>query len=653
MKVSNVTVRRRLFAALLVGIIAFFGLIGRLAYVQLWKGEELAAKAEDSWRREVPFTAKRGEILDRNGVRLAYNISSPTIWAIPVQIKDKEATARALAPVLGMSEMKLLPMLQKKTRIVQLKPEGRKITLEKAQEVRALALPGIMIGEDNKRYYPYGTLAAHVLGFTGIDNQGLTGVEAKYNQFLEGIQGNVAYLADAAGNPMPGSGDTYNAPKDGLSLQLTLDKQIQTIMEREMDAAVARLHPDHIIAIAMNPNNGEVLGMASRPTFQPDQYREVPKEVYDRNLPVWMTYEPGSTFKIITLAAAIEEKKVDLLNERFFDPGAVEVGGARLRCWKKGGHGSQSFLEVVQNSCNPGFVALGQRLGKETLFDYIKKFGFGSKTGIDINGEENGILFKLSQVGPVELATTAFGQGVSVTPIQQITAVAAAINGGTLYKPHIAKGWINPDTGETVESIEPEVVRKVISESTSKQVREALETVVAQGTGGNAFIDGYRVGGKTGTAQKVINGRYSPNEHIVSFVGFAPADDPQIVVYLAVDNPQGIQFGGVVAAPIVRNILDDSLHYLGIPPRTKQVDKEYKLGENKIVTVPNIVGKTVSDLYEDLNMNFNLSAAGTGQTVIRQAPSAGTRVEKGSTIRIYLGSEENLPDSADDGHDHE
>ncbi|WP_127533506.1 stage V sporulation protein D [Paenibacillus kobensis] len=651
MKVSNVTVRRRMYVALIFGIVAFAALIGRLAYVQLWKGEELAAKAEDSWRREVPFTAKRGEILDRNGVRLAYNISSPTIWAVPVQIKDKEKAARELAPVLGMTAEKLLPMLKKSERIVQVKPQGRKITLEKAQQVRELAIPGIMIGEDNKRFYPYGTLAAHVLGFTGIDNQGLTGVEAKYNKYLEGIQGNVAYLADAAGNLMPGSGDTYNAPKDGLNLQLTIDKQIQTIMERELDAAMARLNPDHIIAIAMNPNNGEVLAMSSRPTYQPDLYREVPAEVYNRNLPVWMTYEPGSTFKIITLAAAIEENKVNLTNERFFDPGAVEVGGARLRCWKKGGHGSQTFLEVVQNSCNPGFVALGQRLGKEKLFEYIRGFGFGTKTGIDINGEENGILFKLSRVGPVELATTAFGQGVSVTPIQQITAVAAAINGGTLYKPHLAKGWINPETGETVESFDPEPVRTVISESTSKQVREALESVVAQGTGGNAFIDGYRVGGKTGTAQKVVNGRYSPNEHIVSFVGFAPADDPQIIVYLAVDNPQGIQFGGVVAAPIVRNIMDDSLQYLGIPPRTKQIEKEYKLGENKIVAVPNLVGKTVSDIYEDMNMNFNLATAGTGTTVIRQAPAAGTRVEKGSTIRIYLGSEDMIEDGTD-GHSH-
>ncbi|EFM12814.1 stage V sporulation protein D [Paenibacillus curdlanolyticus YK9] len=655
MKVSNVTVRRRMFIALLCGIIAFGGLIGRLAYVQLVKGEDLSAKAENSWRREVPFTPKRGEILDRNGTRLAYNISSPTIWAIPVQIKDKEGTAKALAPLLGMTPERLLPMLKKKETNVKLQPGGRKVTLDKAQQIRALALPGIVIGEDNKRYYPYGSLAAHVLGFTGIDNQGLTGIEARYDENLKGIPGNIAYLSDAAGNLMPGSGDTYQAPKDGLSLQLTIDKQIQTIMERELDQAMAKLHPDHIIAIAMNPKNGEVLGMSSRPTYQPDQYRNVPTEVYNRNLPVWMTYEPGSTFKIITLAAAIEEKKVDLKNERFFDPGAVEVGGARLRCWKKGGHGSQSFLEVVQNSCNPGFVALGQRLGKESLFDYIRNFGFGKKTGIDISGEENGILFKLSRVGPVELATTAFGQGVSVTPIQQITAVAAAINGGTLYKPHIAKGWINPDTGETVESIEPEAVRTVISESTSKQVREALESVVAQGTGGNAFIDGYRVGGKTGTAQKVINGRYSANEHIVSFVGFAPADDPQIVVYLAVDNPQGIQFGGVVAAPIVRNILEDSLHYLGVPPRAQQIDKEYKLGENKIVTVPNLIGKTVSDLYEDMNMNFNLSTAGTGTTIIRQAPAAGARVEKGSTIRIYLGSEANLSESGqkEQTHQHE
>lgn len=645
MKVSNVTVRRRLFLVMLLAGIAFIALCARLGYVQLWKGAELAERAENSWRRDIPYAAKRGEVWDRNGTQLAFNVTTPTVWAIPVQVKEHEAVAGKLAPLLDMSQDVILAKIKTKRLIVQLGPGGRKMTPEKADEIRSLNLPGIVVAEDNKRYYPYGGLAAHLLGFTGIDNQGLTGVEAKYDEELSGKQGNVSFLSDAAGRQMPNSSDTYVEPMEGLTLQLTIDKDVQTVMERELDNAMTGLQADSAIAIAMDPTTGEILGMASRPSYEPDKYREVPSEVYNRNLPIWMTYEPGSTFKIITLAAALEEGKVDLLNERFFDPGAIEIGGARLRCWKKGGHGSQTFLEVVENSCNPGFVTLGNRLGKETLFSYIKNFGFGSKTGIDIGGEENGILFKLSQVGPVELATTAFGQGVSVTPIQQIAAVSAAINGGILYKPHVAKALINPDTGETVQTMSPEPVRTVISEETSQKVREALESVVAKGTGRNAFIDGYRVGGKTGTAQKVINGRYSPNEHIVSFVGFAPADDPKIVVYVAVDNPQGIQFGGLVAAPIVRNIMEDALQILEIPRRDGQIDRLYRYGETPVVTVPNLLGKSVSDLYEDLNMNFNLSSAGSGKYVIRQAPGAGERVERNSTIRIYLGDEEDIPHS--------
>ncbi|MBD2844402.1 stage V sporulation protein D [Paenibacillus sp. IB182496] len=636
MKVSKSTVRRRLFIVLLGGIAVFGALLLRLAYVQIVEGPELSEKAEDSWRRNIPFSAKRGEIQDRNGTRLAYNVSSPTILAIPVQIKDARATAKTLAPVLDMSEDALQALLTKKQSTVKLQPGGRKIELEKAQQVRDLNLPGIVVAEDNKRYYPYGDLAAHVLGFTGIDNQGLTGVELMYDERLSGIQGSISFLSDAAGRQMPGSADTYQQPRDGLNLELTIDKQIQTIMERELDQAMLKFQAKSMLAIAMDPQSGEVLGMASRPAYEPDKYREVAPEIYNRNLPIWMTYEPGSTFKIITLSAALEEGKVDLKNERFYDPGFIEVGGAKLRCWKRGGHGSQTFLQVVENSCNPGFVTLGQRLGKEKLFEYIKGFGFGTKTGIDLRGEENGILFKLNQVGPVELATTAFGQGVSVTPIQQVAAVSAAINGGKLYTPHVAKAWIDPVTGMTVEEAEPELVRTVISEQTSAQVREALESVVAQGTGGNAFIDGYRVGGKTGTAQKVVNGRYSASEHIVSFIGFAPADDPQLVVYVAVDDPVGLQFGGLIAAPIVKSIMTDALPALGVEPREQQIDKKYRYGEVPIVTVPNLVGKTVSDIYEDMNMNFNLSSAGTGNTVIRQAPEAGARVEKGSTIRVYL-----------------
>ncbi|WP_028595826.1 stage V sporulation protein D [Paenibacillus assamensis] len=639
MKVSASTVRNRLVIGIALMTVGFMALIIRLAIVQLWQGDEISAKAEESWRRNIPVTAKRGEIVDRDGDRLAYNVSSPSVIAVPAQIKDAESTAAKLSPLLGMPAEEIKRIITKRQLTMKLKPGGRKISVEKAKQIRELRLPGIVVSEDNKRYYPYTDLASHILGFTGIDNQGLSGLEERYNSALSGKNGNVSFLTDAAGRMMPNSSEKYMQPRDGLNLQLTVDKDIQTIMERELDQAMLDLNPKHIVSIAMDPNTGEILAMASRPNYSPERFNEYPADVYNRNLPVWMTFEPGSTFKIITLAAALEEGKVDLKNEHFFDPGRVEIGGARLRCWKKGGHGSQTFLEVVENSCNPGFVALGNRLGKEKLFEYIRNFGFGQKTGIDVSGEASGILFKLDRVGPVELATTAFGQGVSVTPIQQIAAVSAAINGGKWFKPHIAKRFIHPETGMVVDEIEPEMVKQVISPETSAKVRDALEHVVAQGTGRNAFIDGYRVGGKTGTAQKVINGKYSPDEHIVSFIGFAPADDPKIVIYTAVDDPQGIQFGGLIAAPIVKRIMADSLEVLGVKPREKQVPREYRFDEQPLVTVPNLVGKTLSDLYEDMNTNFLLSKSGSGQTVIHQAPKPGTRVDKGSTIRIYMGEE--------------
>lgn len=636
MRVSGVTVRRRLFIVMVAGIFMFLALMVRLGYVQLWIGSELSQRAEDSWRRNVPFAANRGEILDRNGIPFAYNISTPSVMAVPVQVKDAEATAKELAGALQMSQEKIYSLITKQASIVKIQPGGRKISQEKAQEIRNMNLPGIIVAEDNKRYYPFGSLASHILGFTGIDNQGLTGVEVTYEEQLKGLPGSISFLADVKGREIPNTSDQYTKPRDGLNLQLTIDKNIQSFMERELDQAVLKFQPKHVIGIAMDPNTGEILAMAGRPTYEPEHFADYPQEVYNRNLPIWMTYEPGSTFKIITLAAALEEGKVDLHKDYFFDPGYIKVAGATLHCWKRGGHGSESFLEVVQNSCNPGFVALGQRVGKEALFRYIRDFGFGSKTGIDLGGEENGILFKPSQVGPVELATTSFGQGVSVTPIQQITAVAAAINGGKLYVPHVAKAWIHPETGEIIDTVQPELVRRVISEETSKELRVTLESVVAQGTGKNAFIDGYRVGGKTGTAQKVINGRYSPNEHIVSFIGFAPADDPKVVVYVAVDDPQGLQFGGLIVAPVVKNIMADTLRYMGVEPRKNQLEREYKYGDVRIVEVPDLIGMTVQDIYEDMNSSFNLVRAGAGNVVVSQAPKPGARVEQGSTIRIYL-----------------
>ncbi|EWG11851.1 stage V sporulation protein D [Cytobacillus firmus] len=635
MRVSNVTVRKRLTAALFVGILVFFIIDLRLGYVQFFLGNVLTDGAKELWSRDIPFEPERGEIVDRNGVPLATNVSAPTVYVVPRQIKDPADAAEKLAAVLNMSKEKAYQLITKRASSVKI-PEGQKISHEKAKEIRALEIEGIYIGEDSKRHYPFGNYLSHVLGFSGIDNQGLMGLELYYDEELKGKKGSVKFYANAKGERMNDMADDYKPPVDGMDLKLTIDSKIQTIVERELDIAQAEYNPDGIIAIAMNPNNGEVLAMASRPDFDPANFRNVPPEIYNRNLPIWSTYEPGSTFKIITLAAALEEGKVDLEKDHFHDPGSVEVGGARLRCWKKGGHGSQTYLEVVQNSCNPGFVELGERLGKEKLFKYIRDFGFGEKTGIDLQGEGKGILFDLDRVGPVEQATTAFGQGVSVTPIQQVAAISAAVNGGTLYTPYIAKELINPATGEILMKKSPEAKRKVISKETSDEIRKALESVVAKGSGKKAFVDGYRVGGKTGTAQKAQNGRYLENNHIVSFIGFAPADDPQLVVYVAVDNPKGtVQFGGVVAAPIVGEIMGDSLRAMGVKPRKDQIEKELTWMDSPMIEVPDMVGLTKKDLGE-LYLNLKIDASGTGNTVVKQTPQPGIKLKAGSTIRLYF-----------------
>jgi stage V sporulation protein D (sporulation-specific penicillin-binding protein) len=636
MRVSNVTVRKRLTNVLLIGIFVFFIIDMRLGYVQMILGEDLTEKAKGLWSRNIPFEPNRGEIIDRNGVALATNISAPTVFVVPRQIKDPAEAAEKLASVLNMSTEKAYGLITKRTSSVKI-PEGRKISHEKAKEIRALEIEGVYIGEDSKRHYPFGNYLSHVLGFAGIDNQGLMGLELFYDKELSGTQGSVKFYANAKGERMNNMADDYEPPIDGLDLKLTIDSKVQTILEREFDNAEALYQPDGLIGIAMDPNTGEILAMSSRPSFDPADFRNVEPDIYNRNLPVWSSYEPGSTFKIITLAAALEEGKVDLEKEEFHDPGFVKVGGARLRCWKKGGHGSQSFLEVVQNSCNPGFVELGERLGKEALFKYVKGFGFGEKTGIDLQGEGKGILFNLERVGPVEQATTAFGQGVSVTPIQQVTAVSAAINGGILYTPYIAKELIDPKTGEVVMKKTPAAKRKVISKKTSAEIRYALENVVAQGSGGKAFIDGYRVGGKTGTAQKAQNGRYLQNNHIVSFIGFAPADDPQIVIYVAVDNPKGtVQFGGTVAAPIVGNIIGDSLRAMGVEPRKEQIEKKLTWTDTPMLEVPDLVGITKKEIRE-LMLNLKIDSSGDGDTVVKQTPQAGVKLKEGSTIRLYFG----------------
>ncbi|RWZ60698.1 stage V sporulation protein D [Halobacillus fulvus] len=637
-RVSQVIVKKRLVTVFFVGLILFAVIMIRLGYVQFVLSDFLISKAEESWSRDITFEPERGKILDTDGEVLVGNQSAPTVMVVPRQVKEPEKTAAQLAQILNMSQDKAYQHVTKAASIERIHPEGRKISEKQADAIQALSMPGVYIAEDSERYYPHGAFLSHVLGFSGIDNQGLLGLEAYYDEQLKGEKGALSFFSDAKGKRMPEMADVYEPPVDGKDLKLTIDYKVQSIIERELDIAEAKYSPDGAVALAVDPDTGKVVGMASRPNFHPAEYQKVDAKVYNRNLPVWSTYEPGSTFKIITLAAALEENLVNLEDEHFHDSGAIKVDGATLHCWKRGGHGDQTFLEVVQNSCNPGFVTLGQRLGKDRLFVYIERFGFGEKTGIDLEGEGKGILFKPENVGPVEQATTAFGQGVSVTPIQQVMAVAAAVNGGYYYEPYIQEAWVDPVTGEVLKENKPNMKERVISEDTSKQIREALENVVAKGTGRGAYVEGYRVGGKTGTAQKVgPDGRYMENNHIVSFIGFAPADDPELVVYLAIDNPKNtVQFGGVVAAPIVGSIMGDSLRALGVKPRTDGLEKEYAWPEEPLVEVPNVTGLELKELKQLLTP-LELEVSGKGDRVITQAPEAGVKVPSGSTIRVFLG----------------
>ena len=640
-RVSTITVKKRIVAVFLFSLFLLLTITFRLGYVQFVVGGELHEQANELWTRDIVFAPERGKILDVNGTALAENVTAPTVVIVPRQVSDPQSTAEQLANILEAPVDGVYETITKSASSVTIRPQGIKISEEAEQAIRILNIPGVYLAKDSKRHYPYGTYLSHVLGFTGIDSQGLMGLEQYYDEKLNGQAGSLSFYSDAKGKRMDTLADIYSAPRDGLHLKTTIHSKVQAIMERELDLAVAKYNPDGAMAIAVNPKTGGVLGMTTRPNFHPQNYQEVDADIFDRNLPIWSTYEPGSTFKIITLAAALEEKIVDLESDKFHDDGDINVSGTEIHCWKGGGHGDQSYLEVVQNSCNPGFVNLGQMLGTERLFSYIDAFGFGVKTGVDLEGEGTGILFKPENVGPLELATTAFGQGVSVTPIQQVMAVAAAINGGLLYEPYIAEEWIDPVTEEVVERIEPNLKQQVISEETSEEVRYALESVVAQGTGRPAYVEGYRVGGKTGTAQKVgPDGRYMQNNYVVSFIGFAPADDPEIVVYVAVDNPKNtVQFGGVVAAPIVGTIIGDSLSVMGVEKRSDGIEKEYQWPDEPLVEVPNLIGLSPQELAEYM-LNLSIDVSGTGQKIIDQEPKPGSKVEQGAKVRIFLSNEE-------------
>ncbi|MDD2203628.1 MAG: stage V sporulation protein D [Bacilli bacterium] len=630
------TIHARIKIIIIGCIILLALIIIRVFFIQLIEYKDLNKLANDLWNRNLPIEADRGLIYDRNGVVLADNVTTTSLVFVPNQIKDKAAVSTALSEILNVSYDEMYKHVAKKTSIERVHPEGRRLNYEISDKINSLNFDGVYLLKEAKRNYVYDDYLSHVVGFVGIDNQGLSGLELQYDKYLKGENGSIKYYSDAKGQRLK-MAEIYEEPQSGINMMLTIDHNIQASVERELDNIEAKYNPDSALAIVMDPNNGEILAMSSRPNFSPSNYQDYTIEEINRNLPIWSTYEPGSTFKIITIASSLQEGTVDLDKDTFYDPGYVRVENARIRCWKAGGHGAQTFLQVVENSCNPGFVELGRRLGKERLYKYIHNFGFGKKTGIDLNGEGSGILFSLDKVGPVELATTSFGQGVSVTPIQQVTAVAAAINGGYLYQPYIVKRLLEPETNTVVQENNKKMVRQVIDETTSMKVRYALESVVSNGTGRTAYIEGYRVGGKTGTAQKVNNGRYMVGNYIVSFIGFLPADDPEVLVYVAVDYPKGVtQYGGTVAGPIVKSIMNDAINALDIKRRENGSEMRYNWYDKKYYMVPDVVGLEKVEAIKQLK-NFQIEYSGSGKKILEQSPSGGTKIIEGEKVRLYLG----------------
>lgn len=605
--------------------------------MQIIQHDKLTELAKTNWDREIPFTSERGEITDRNGKLIVTNELAPTLYFMPTQNDNIEEAANQIAEALNLDAKILYEKMNSKSYLVKLAPEAKNISYEQAVKIQEMKIDGLYSGVDYDRSYPYGNLLSRLVGFTGYDSQGLAGIEYQYDKLLTSKDAAIKLFTDAKGKALPHVNDEWREGKQGATVGLTIDVEVQKVIERELSQAMTKYNAEQALAIAMNPKTGEILALSSYPTYDPSKFEEVESSIYNRNLPVWMTYEPGSTFKIITLSAAVEENVVDLEKDTFFDKGYTMVEGVRLRCWKRDGHGQETFLQVVENSCNPGFIELGQRVGADKLMKYIKNFGFGQTTGSNIAGEASGILFSEEAFGPVEHATTSFGQGISVTPIQQVQAVSAAVNGGKLFTPYVVSKVYNPESGEVVIENKPNLKRDVVSEETSKIVRDALESVVANGSGRAAYRDGLRIGGKTGTAQKVENGRYKDGDYIVSFIGFAPANDPEVVVYVAVDSPKGeLVFGSTIVAPIVGQIIEDIAPILGIEKdREGQLEKQYRWGDEMTERVPDLVGVSVNEIMK-LEYPYQIKVHGEGETVKAQLPEPESVLELDGTIHLYL-----------------
>ncbi len=611
-------------------------IIGKLSYSQIILHNKIENLAENMWNRSFPLEASRGNIIDKNNNIIVTNLPTLSIIIIPYQVKDKKETSKTLARLLNANEKEIFNKINKRISMVKLNKEGRKISDELALKIEKENLDGVYIVQDSLRYYPYNTLLSQSLGFVGIDNQGLAGIENYYDSVLKGQNGSLDILVDAKGGLFGNYLNEINAPSQGLTIRLTINLELQKVLERELYNNYLLYNPESIYGICMDPNNGEVLAISSYPTFNPNKYQEYNQEIYNRNLPIWKSYEPGSTFKVFSFAAGLDQNLFNMYNDTYYDKGYEIVGGQRIKSWKKGGHGLQTYLEVLQNSSNPGFVSIARKLGKDNLFNYINNFGFNKKTNIDLPGETKGLFFKYENFNELEQATSSFGQGISVSMIQVATAFSSVINGGNLYEPYIVKNIINPKTNEILVTKEPKIKKVTLKKDTSELMKIALESVVAKGSGGRAFINNYRVGGKTGTSQIVgENGAYLDNEYILSFIGAMPMNDPKLVTYICIEKPKNcIQYGGTIAAPIVKNVFLDAINILNIEKQENQIEKVKSYYDSNLTLVPSFIGLEKKKINKG---SFNIIYYGEGKYIIDQLPKPNELVENNATIMLMLG----------------
>lgn len=654
--------KRRIVWLLFIVLIIMGGLILRSFYIQVFMAGWLKEAAEQQRFRALPIVPRRGAIYDRTGHELAVSIDGECIYGLPAEVglvitdpvkktvtdlKDASSLKKIsgiVGSVLQMEPARIEQVLSKRASFVWIK---RKASFEEVDRLRKamswsengkrIEIHGIEVGQRAHRFYPQTFLGSQVIGIAGIDNQGLEGLEKQYDHYLAGVPGSDQAEFDTAGHYIPQGERRYLAPQDGDSLYLTIDQNIQYIVERELEKAVHDTGSKRGMGIIADPRTGELLAIAGYPRFDPNEYNKYPAA--NRRNPLFTDmYEPGSTFKVFTAAAALEEGKVSLDSE-FFDPGFIVVEDRRIKCWKAGGHGHQTFTEAVENSCNPVFATLAMRLGKDTLYKYIKSFGFGSLAGIDFPGESPGSLQPINRVKNVELSNIGFGQGVAVTPLQMVMGVASIANGGDLLKPYLVKKIVSPGGKVKLEN-QRQVVREVISEETARMMRDLMRSVVTNGSGVRAYLEGYRVAGKTGTAEKVVQGQKGYSQLIASFVGFAPADDPRLVGMVILDEPScPVKYGGVIAAPVVGSIFRDSLRYLGVKPVFEPQIIE-KLNKEEVI-VPNLLNRPIAEalaLLQKSKINYRL--IGRGSFVYDQVPKPGVKINRQTKVLIYFDPEE-------------